>query len=213
MADTECHRRVTVSPNESIAMPLPVLSWSHRAALRAAIRAAALLALVTSAACSRGPAARTEAQQRALLDTLSARIAEAYDPTKPDPVARAMALYPQTGRVVSAAGGRITTDRVALERDVRTFWENVGRNMRSPRWEWGERYLDVLGPDAAVLTASYRIPHLTPAGEPHAIGGVWTAVFARRDGRWVIVQEHLSDAPQQTGIQAAPVADSAAHHQ
>ncbi|MFL5581036.1 MAG: YybH family protein [Gemmatimonadaceae bacterium] len=189
-------------------MPLPVLSWSHRAALRAA----ALLALVTLAACSRGPAARTEAQQRALLDTLSARIAEAYDPTKPDPVARAMALYPQTGRVVSAAGGRITTERAALERDVRTFWENVGRNMRSPRWEWGERYLDVLGPDAAVLTASYRIPHLTPAGEPHAIGGVWTAVFARRDGRWVIVQEHLSDAPQQTGIQAAPVADSAAHH-
>jgi hypothetical protein len=30
---------------------------------------------------------------------------------------------------------------------------------------------------------------------PHVIGGAWTAVFANRGGRWVIVQEHLSDAP------------------
>jgi hypothetical protein len=31
---------------------------------------------------------------------------------------------------------------------------------------------------------------------PHVIGGAWTAVFQRRGRRWVIVQEHLSDAPQ-----------------
>jgi hypothetical protein len=39
-------------------------------------------------------------------------------------------------------------------------------------------------------------------GAPHVIGGAWTAVFARRDGRWAIVQEHLSDVP--AAVDAAP---------
>ena len=58
-------------------------------------------------------------------------------------------------------------------------------------------YVDVLGPDAAVLTATYSIPHHTPRGAPHVVGGAWTVVFARRGGRWEVVQEHLSDVPQQ----------------
>ena len=28
------------------------------------------------------------------------------------------------------------------------------------------------------------------------IGGAWTAAFVNRGGRWVVIQEHLSDAPQ-----------------
>ena len=56
-------------------------------------------------------------------------------------------------------------------------------------------HVDVLGPDAAVLTATYTIPHRTPRGDPHVVGGAWTAVFGRRGGRWAIVQEHLSDRP------------------
>jgi ketosteroid isomerase-like protein len=180
--------------------------------LRAAAEAPALASWAVPVAAWAAPAATSEAARQALLDTLSRRIEEAYDPTRPDPVARSMALYPESGPVVSAAAGRVTTDRLVLERDVRSFWENVGRNMQGPRWEWGVRRLDVLGPDAAVLTATYRIPHRTPAGAPHAIGGAWTAVFVRRGGRWVIVQEHLSDAPQQTGDQALPANDSTAQH-
>jgi ketosteroid isomerase-like protein len=56
-------------------------------------------------------------------------------------------------------------------------------------------HVDVLAQDAAVVTATYRVPHLTPRGMPHVIAGAWTAVFQRRAGRWVIVQEHLSDVP------------------
>jgi hypothetical protein len=67
--------------------------------------------------------------------------------------------------------------------------------MRDARWEWRDSYVDVLSADAAVITATYRVPHLTPRGAPHVIGGAWTAVFARRSGRWVIIQEHLSDVP------------------
>jgi hypothetical protein len=61
----------------------------------------------------------------------------------------------------------------------------------------------VLAPDAAVLTASYRIPHLTPMNMEHVIAGAWTAVFVNRGGKWVVIQEHLSDVP------ASEVSDSA----
>jgi hypothetical protein len=61
--------------------------------------------------------------------------------------------------------------------------------------------VDVLAPDAAVMTSTYRVPHLTPMGIDHVIGGAWTAVFQKRGGRWVIIQEHLSDVQSNPNIQ------------
>ena len=67
--------------------------------------------------------------------------------------------------------------------------------MRDPKWTWDGFFIDVLSRDAAVMTATYHVPHLTPMNMPHVIGGAWTAVFRKEGGRWVIVQEHLSDLP------------------
>jgi len=133
------------------------------------------------------------AQRAAIADSLRRLVVAACDLSKPNVVASLMSLYPDSGRVVSAGAGQVHTSRDSLEAGIRAFWENVGHNMRDPRWTWGPMYVDVLGPDAAVLTATYTIPHRTPRGDPHVVGGAWTAAFARRDGRWVIVQEHLSD--------------------
>jgi hypothetical protein len=58
-----------------------------------------------------------------------------------------------------------------------------------------------------VLTTTYAIPHRTPEDRPHTLAGAWTAVFERRGGRWVIVQEHLSDAVP-TPASGATTADS-----
>jgi hypothetical protein len=138
----------------------------------------------------------TGAQRDAIADTLRAMIVNAYDLSKPgDAVARLMSLYPAAGPVVSASVGQVSTSRDSLEAGIRAFWDNVGRNMRDPKWIWGPMHVDVLSPDAAVLTTTYRVPHLTPRGMPHVLAGAWTAVFQRRDGRWVVVQEHLSDVP------------------
>lgn len=149
------------------------------------------------AACT--PSDRDEmspAQRAAVADTLKALIINAYDLSKPgDPVPRLMSLYPATGPVISASGGQVSTSRDTLEAGIRAFWDNVGKNMRNPKWTWGPMRIDVLAPDAAVVTTTYSIPHLTPAGQPHVIAGAWTAVFQRKEGRWVIVQEHLSDTP------------------
>lgn len=159
-----------------------------------ASRAVIVFLALSSIACERP--AMTKPQRDAIADTLKSLIVNAYDLTKPgDPVARLMSLYPPTGPIVSASGGQVSTSRDTLQAGIRAFWENVGKNMRDPKWTWGEMHVDVLAPDAAVVTATYRVPHITPRGEPHVIAGAWTAVFQRRDGRWLIIQEHLSDVP------------------
>ncbi len=117
-----------------------------------------------------------------------------------------MHLYPDTGPIISASNGEITTSRDSLAAVIRRFWETTGVNMRDPHWEWGDVYVDVLAPDAAVMTATYRIPHHTPAGAPHTIAGAWTAVWVKQGGRWVILQEHLSDVPAPHVRPAAPAA-------
>ncbi|MDQ2665450.1 MAG: DUF4440 domain-containing protein [Gemmatimonadota bacterium] len=172
-----------------------------RRARHAALGGACILGLFACATQDHAPV--SPAQRDAIADTLRGLITHAYDLSAPgDPVARLMSLYPRSGPVLSASGGQISTSRDTLEAGIRAFWENVGRNMRDPKWTWGAMHVDVLAPDAAVLTTSYQVAHLTPRGEPHVIAGAWTAVFQRRDGKWVIVQEHLSDVP--SSASAAP---------
>jgi hypothetical protein len=144
------------------------------------------------AACA-SPAPRVAQSDAALADTLKARIAEAYDFSRPGVVERMNGLYPDTGRVISASGGRIVSSADSLKAGIVTFWKNVGQNMRDAKWVWGDVYVDRLGDDAAVLTATWSIPHIAPTGHPHVIQGAWTAVFRRIAGKWMIVVEHLSN--------------------
>ena len=164
------------------------------------------LSLSVLAAC--GPSERpamSAAQRDAIADPIRTLIVNAYDLARPgDAVARLMSLYPASGDVISASGGQVTASRDTLQAGIRAFWDNVGRNMREPKWTWGAMHVDVLAPDAAVVTTTYRVPHLTPRGEPHVIAGAWTAVFQRRQGRWVIGQEHLSDVPAAMAAEPRP---------
>ena len=180
---------------------------------RSLVRPASFVGLIVIAtACQpASPAQVDPARRQAIADTLTTMIRSAYDLKAANPVARFMSLYPDSGRVISASGGRVTTNRDALESGIKSFWEYVGRNMQNPTWIWGTPQVDVLSPDAAVVTTTYRIPHRTPAGEPHTVAGAWTAVFARRAGKWVIVQEHLSEMPQEAMAADTADAPAAAH--
>ncbi len=141
------------------------------------------------------------AEKTAIADSLKRLVVSAYDLSKPDPVKNLMSLYPDQGRVISASGGVITTTRPQLEQGIKAFWTYVGQNMRNPKWQWTSMSVDVLAPDAAVMTSTYRVPHLTPMGMNHVIAGAWTAVFQKRGGRWVIIQEHLSDVQSNPNLQ------------
>lgn len=157
--------------------------------------------ILLSAACSASGVSTSERQ--AIVDSLTRQVKAAYDVTKPNVEQRLLSLYPESGRVVSAAGGQVITSRDTLAMGIDAFWTNVGTNMRDPKWVWDQMVFDVLSPTAAVMTATYHVSHLTPRNEPHTIAGAWTAVFQKRGDRWYIVQEHLSDF-------LPPIADSAA---
>ncbi|HEX9892468.1 MAG TPA: nuclear transport factor 2 family protein [Gemmatimonadales bacterium] len=159
-----------------------------------ATRVGCSLLLAGLAGCQ-PPSSRSGQDDAALADTLRARIEDAYDFSRPGVADRMNALYPDTGRVISASGGQITASADSLRAGIAAFWQNVGRHMRDPKWVWGEVYVDRLSRDAAVLTATWSIPHIAPTGRPHVIRGAWTAVFRRVAGKWLIVAEHLSVPP------------------
>jgi len=155
-----------------------------------------------SFACSpRNASDMSASEKKAVADSLKRLVVAAYDLSEPDPVKNLMSLYPAEGRIISASGGVITTTRPQLEQAIQAFWTYVGQNMKQPKWEWTSMNVDVLAPDAAVMTSTYRVPHLTPTGMNHVIGGAWTAVFQKRGGRWVIIQEHLSDVQSNPNLQ------------
>jgi hypothetical protein len=137
----------------------------------------------------------TAAEKRAIAAAIEQEVRTAYDLKSPNVEKSFERLYPDTGRIISASGGRIVMSRDTLFAGIHAFWTYVGSNMRNPTWIWDQFNVDVISRDAAVMTAAYHVPHLTPTNMPHVIGGAWTAVFRRQNGRWVIVNEHLSDLP------------------
>ena len=181
--------------------PTAVASVAQRAARVALFLTIGSLLLTSQACSSRSAADMSASEKKAIADSLKRLVVNAYDLSKPDPVRNLMSLYPDSGRVISASGGVITTTRPQLEEAIKAFWTYVGQNMRNPKWEWTSMNVDVLAPDAAVMTSTYRVPHLTPMGMNHVIGGAWTAVFQKRGGRWVIIQEHLSDVQSNPNLQ------------
>jgi len=155
---------------------------------------ASLLVLSLVAACA--APVLTENERENVRAEVEETLRAAYDLSRPGVAERMLALYPDTGHVVSANGGRVLLHRDSLVSGIRYFWEYVGVNMRDPSWVWDSFHIDVLARDAAVVTATYHIPHRNPRNEPHVLGGAMTAAFQMRGGKWVIIQEHLSDLPQ-----------------
>ena len=158
-----------------------------------------VLIVAVALGCSTGAGSSDEitaTERSAIADSIRSLLTSTYTFDGSDPVPRFMKLYADTGSVVSAASGGFTTSRDSVQRGLTTFWSTAGQYMQRPSWTWGAMQVDVLGRNAAVVTARYTIPHWTLEGRPHVLGGAWTSVWARRNGRWVIVQEHLSDLPR-----------------
>lgn len=169
----------------------------------ALLRALAATSLVASAAAC-GSSSLSAADRRDIADSLARQVKAASDLSRPDVVQRMLSLYPPAGPIVSASAGRMITSRDTLAMGIKAFWDYVGSNMRQPQWIWDNMVVDVLAPNAAIMTATYHIPHLNPHNQPHVIAGAWTAAFEKRGSRWYVVQEHLSDLPTMPDSASAP---------
>jgi hypothetical protein len=165
---------------------------------------ALLGALLSLAAMGCAPAAAsdgslTSADSVTIANGIREQVQRAYDLSRTDqpPVARFMSVYPTTaGNVVSATAGRITTSVDSLRASIDAFWNGVGQYMIKPTWRWHQIHVDVYSSDFAVMTAAYTVPHHTDTGDPHVIGGTWSAVWIRTGSEWRIRSEHLSDMPR-----------------
>ena len=159
---------------------------------------AALIVALVLGCSTKGPESDelSLSERESIADSIRGLLTDTYTFDGADPVPRFMRLYPDTGSVVSAASGGFTEARDSVRQALTTFWTTAGQFMKQPSWTWGTMKIDVLSRDAAAVTARYTIPHWTPEGKPHVLGGVWTSVWTRRNGRWVIIQEHLSDLPR-----------------
>jgi ketosteroid isomerase-like protein len=156
---------------------------------------ALLIGIALLLGCATETTELSRSQRDSIASEVEAKVRDAYDLSKPGSEQKMLALYADTGRIVSASGGRAIVSRDTIAEGIRLFWANVGSNMRNPKWIWTHTYVDVLAPNAVVFTGTYRVPHLTPRGEPHEIDGAMTLVFAKRGGKWGVVHEHLSDVP------------------
>jgi ketosteroid isomerase-like protein len=68
-------------------------------------------------------------------------------------------------------------------------------SFRSFAGDWQDMQVRTLGPDAAVVTATFEAMAVDTSDTQTEFRGVWTAVFARSDEGWKIVACHESWTP------------------
>jgi len=97
-----------------------------------------------------------------------------------------MAEYADT--VIALSDGEISGGRQAIA-------HGAGDALRSVR-HWKASFSNeqalVLGPRAAAASLKFQLTGTDSTGKPVDLGGVWSGVLGIRNGRTVILQQHLS---------------------
>ena len=90
--------------------------------------------------------------------------------------------------MVWAENGAITTEADS----VLNAWRSMFGTFAEADCSWGETYVQVLGPDAAVFSATF-VNHVTDGeGAQTDFEGVWTGVFERTAEGFQVVYGHES---------------------
>jgi ketosteroid isomerase-like protein/predicted peptidase len=135
-----------------------------------------------------------------LSDTIEAILAEQIDAWNQGDVDAFMEHYWKSEELTFSSGGKIT-------RGWKTTKENYKKRYPTPermgQVSFGGIEVTSLGDAAALVLGRWNLQR-----EPSPIGGNFTLVFRRIDGRWVIVHDHTSLTPESTtevppSIQAA----------
>ncbi len=85
-------------------------------------------------------------------------------------------------------------DRAASIDQLKTEWANTTYKMLSSGTK--NPKVKVMG-NTALITAdwTYSSQALVPGAEPHNDRGRYTGVYEKRDGKWLLIAEHFSEAP------------------
>jgi uncharacterized protein (TIGR02246 family) len=103
-----------------------------------------------------------------------------------------MQLMPDTG-AIAITDGAMVTDMDSVRAVLEQFWGQPW--LKDLKVKWEIKRIDVVAPDAAVLTTTGTTTVLDTAGEKHSMSHHWTGLWQNRGGRWVVVQQHASTIP------------------
>ncbi len=147
----------------------------------------ALAFCVAAVACQPATTELTEEQKAAIADTVSQLADTFFEDFRALDFDRMMAPY--GSEVVWAENGALGTNRDSLV----TAWSGlIAAIQEVTSGDWGEVHVKVLGPDAAVFTATFDWAGVDSSGAQVGNPGVWTTVWLRTDEGWKIVHGHES---------------------
>ena len=142
------------------------------------------LAGTTGVACRSGEkASATAVETRALDDTLRAIVMHTFEAIQAQDPDRALA--PLSENVVYIGDGVTVVGRDSLMKMTRRAfadWRGVKADVKITR-------VEQLAPDVAVVNWESHISATDHKGVNRPYGGIATAIFVKRNGKWAIVQQ------------------------
>ncbi|UCG87926.1 MAG: nuclear transport factor 2 family protein [Gemmatimonadota bacterium] len=147
----------------------------------------AAFALCILAACQPTTTELTEEKRAAITDTVRQLADQSFDDFAALDCDRMMAVY--SSDVVWAFNGVLATNRDSL---VTACSEEIGSIQEVTSGDWGRVHIRVLGPDAAVFTATFDWAAVDTSGTLIGVPGVLTTVWARTTEGWQVVHGHES---------------------
>lgn len=155
------------------------------------MRAASLLgglAALGIVACATPPKDPESEAPLAMADSARAHSRRVLDSFREGDSAAYMAAYPED--VVLVFNGQI------FKGDRDQYARSVGEQMRPGKMDasFSDEHIQVVGPRAVVASHTFTLT-VDSAGKTKTRQGAWSGVLGIRDGRTVIMQQHLSHLP------------------
>ncbi len=160
--------------------------------VRSTVVTSALLASL--AACRPASYELTDAVRAAVRDTIDMAIAEWIDAARAVDADRIRAHYAPD--VVAALDGVVLDDFDDRFAQTRAFLAGI-RSIETGAWT--DRHVEVLAPDAAVMTGTHRVVFVDTSGTEIPYHAAWTGVFRRLDGEWKVIYSHESTRRSEQG--------------
>ncbi len=133
----------------------------------------------------------TPAVRRAVADTIRQQADRVIAALASRKIERLMELFTTESDLVYVDNGRIYPSREALANAAGGFFKQIGKAGGT----WESAHILPLSPSSGAFTGIFRPQMVDTAGKPLWVDGkIWTFVYQRREGKWVIVQAHEVNA-------------------
>ena len=129
----------------------------------------------------------------AIADTVGQLFAEIAEATNALDIDRLLGYYQASDALTYVAQGRVTRSHAAFRQLV----DAQLRGLAGADLRWLDTYVDVLGNDVAVVTATYELSALLPDGGSVRTTGTYMCLYVREGGRWQVRYSTHTFAPRQ----------------